>query len=446
MPHRVVAPRRQGPHQRGRAASPPPSNPTRAKARGVRGVLHGVRVLDFSHVLSGPFATAQLAALGAEIVKVERPGKGDDTRAFGPPFVDDTAAYFLSVNRGKRSICLDLKRPAGQRLAARLAQRADVVVENFRPGTAPRLGIDLARWRAHRPELIACRISGFGPGGPDAYSKAPGYDLIIQAISGLMAITGPKAGPPTKVGIAIADLVTGLYASQGILAALLQRAQTGLGATLELSMQEAMLSLLTYQASAVWATGRPPERWGNGHPSIYPYDSFETQDAPIVVAVGTDPQFRRLCRALGHAEWGQDPRFARNRDRVEHRAELEPLLGAAFRTKGHADWAAILRAEDIPAGPILGLDAALAHPQLAARGAVEAAASATDLPHVASPLRALGPKTALAPAPRLGADRDAVLAEWLAMRPTSIERWRRTGAFGACKPGTRVPGNVDDNG
>jgi len=312
--------------------------------------LDQVRILDFSRVLAGPLATMVLADLGAEVTKVERPGVGDDTRSWGPPYdAHGTATYFLSVNRNKDAIALDLATPEGRGRARELALAADVLVENFRPGVMERLGLGYEQLTADRPELVYCSITGFGRG---AGAELPGYDLLVQAVGGLMSITGEPDGPPQKVGVALVDVVTGLFASVGILAALRHRERTGEGQRVDVDLLSCLLAGLVNQGSAYTAAGVVPRRMGNAHPSIAPYDLYATGEGELVLAVGNDRQFAALCGELGCAELTQDERFASNEARVAHRdvlrAELEQRLSAAPA----ADWAQRLLDAGVPAGEV----------------------------------------------------------------------------------------------
>lgn len=375
--------------------------------------LTGVTVLDLTRVLSGPYATQQLADLGARVIKIEHPREGDDTRRFGPPFLAGESTYFMSVNRAKESVAVDLKHPRGLALVLELVKRADVAIENFRPGTAERLGLGRADLTALRPELVTCSISGYGAYGLPEYAGLAGYDAVIQACSGLMAITGEASGPPTKVGVAIADMVAGLFAAQGILAALVERGRTGRGRHVEVSMQDAMTSLLTYQAAIYFATGRSPDRMGNAHPSICPYETVPVQDGLYALAVGNDAQFVRLTELLGLPELAGDDRFRTNRARVQHRAELMEVLGPRFADRTVAEWDRLLGAEGIPGGPVLGLPEALEHPQLAARGSIltHEHPVAGRVRTIASPVRMDSQPPAQAPAPPLLGQHTRVVLE-----------------------------------
>ncbi len=362
--------------------------------------LSGVTVLDLSRVLSGPFATQQLADLGADIIKVERPGSGDDTRAFGPPFINGESSYFMSINRAKRSVAIHLKHDRGKALVRELAATVDVVIENFRPGTAERLGIGLASLRQAKPELITCSISGYGATGDSRYSSRGGYDAMVQGASGFMSITGEPDGEPMKTGVAISDMVSGLFAAQGILAALYARRDGGGGKHVEVSMQDAMCSLLTYQAGSYFASGASPRRMGNAHPSICPYESVQTADGPFVLAVGNDGQFRRFAKLVGDEALADDPRFATNAERVANHDALLALIGPALRSKTRQEWDELLAEENIPGGPVLSVAQAIDHPQIAARGSVlsHEHPTAGTVRTVATPVRFDG----RAPAPMTG--------------------------------------------
>lgn len=394
--------------------------------------LSGVLVLDLSRVLSGPYATQQLIDLGARVLKIEEPDKGDDTRGFGPPFTGGESTYFMSINRGKESVAVDLKQPEGVALIRRLAAKADVVIENFRPGTAERLGLSLAELRQERPALITCSISGYGAGGHPDFAGRPGYDAVIQAASGLMALTGAVDGPPARFGVAIADLVTGLFAAQGVLAALYLRERTGRGQHVEVTMQEAMAALLTYQAGIYFATGKSPPRMGDAHPSICPYESLATKDGLLMLAVGNDAQFVRLTKLLGLPALASDPRFSTNRARVTHRPALLAELKPKFLERSSEEWDRLLSQEGVPAGPVLDVAQALEHPQLAARGTlteVEHPAAGT-LRAVRSPVRLEDEAGAALPPPLLGQHTTQVLAEILGLSAEELARLAAAGTIG----------------
>ncbi|HEX6870743.1 MAG TPA: CoA transferase [Micromonosporaceae bacterium] len=319
------------------------------------GPLSGLVVADFSRVLAGPLATMMLADLGARVIKVERPDGGDDTRSWGPPYHHDLSTYYLALNRNKRSVTLDLKDPADLGRARTLARRADVLVENFRPGTMARFGLSDADLRAENPGLIYCSISGFGAGSG---ADLPGYDLLIQATGGLMSLTGDPATGPTKAGVAIIDIVTGLHATTGVLAALQERTRSGRGQLIEVSLLNSALNTLLNHASAFLCTGTVPVATGNAHPSIAPYQTFATANGTLVLAVGTDAQFTRLCQVLGRPELAADPRFRTNPARVEHRDALTTELTAALAAAPATDWARRLTAVSVPAGPVHDVSAA----------------------------------------------------------------------------------------
>lgn len=371
--------------------------------------LHGVRVLDLTRILSGPYCTQILADHGADVIKIERPGGGDDTRRFGPPFVGPDAAYFLSINRNKRSVCIDLKRPQGAEIARELSAQCDVVVENFRPGAADRLGLGAATLRALNPGLVYCSISGFGHTGP--WRDKPGYDLAVQGLSGVMSITGAPDGPPTKVGTSIADIVTGMYAAQGILLALFRRSQTGYGDVVDIAMLDSMVSLLTYQAGNYFATGTAPLRDGNRHPNIVPYETFRASDGWFNLAVGNDKLWAKFCSVTGSEALGADSRLATNPGRVENREELFTRLSALFLGGTVAHWVGLLDAAGIPCGPILDVGQVLTHPQVRARQMVT---EADGQPLTGTPVKLKSAPTA-APRhpPRLGEHTTEVLAEVL---------------------------------
>jgi crotonobetainyl-CoA:carnitine CoA-transferase CaiB-like acyl-CoA transferase len=367
------------------------------------GALDGVTVLDFSRVLAGPYATMMLADLGATVVKIERPGIGDETRAWGPPFdATGTSTYFTSVNRNKSSLAVDLRDPAQlAELRERVAE-SDVVVENFRAGAMDRLGLGYDDARAIRPDIIYCSITGFGPG---AGAALPGFDLLVQAVGGLMSITGTHPGEPTKTGVALVDVVTGLHATTGILAALFHRARTGEGQRIEVNLLSSLLSALVNQASGFVGAGVVPGIIGNAHPSIAPYETFATADRPLVVAVGTDGQFRAFARAIGRPELAVDERFRTNTFRVANRAELNAIIGPALAASSADEWFARMAADDVPAGPINTIAEAFA---FAERLGLAPVVDVEGSPQVASPLTLSatpvryrsGPPGLGAPAPR----------------------------------------------
>jgi crotonobetainyl-CoA:carnitine CoA-transferase CaiB-like acyl-CoA transferase len=358
------------------------------------GPLSHIRVLDLGRIMAAPWATQILADLGADVIKIERPGSGDDTRAWGPPFLPSVdgqptpdAGYFLAVNRGKRSVALDISKPEGQALVRDLAQRSDVVVENFKAGALRRYGLDAATLRALKPSLIYCSVTGFGQDGPRRDQAA--YDFMIQAMCGLMSVTGERDGAPQKVGVPIVDLMTGMYAAVAIIAAVARRERTGEGETIDLAMLDVGAGILANQAMNWLVGGRVPHRAGNRHPNIQPQDVFPAKDGHIVLAVGNDAQFVKLCEAIGRPGWATDARFARNVDRVRHEAELTPLLAERFRDFTRADLTALLDASGVPCGPINTVPDVFDDPQIRDRGMLRRLAHplAGTVPQVANPIR-----------------------------------------------------------
>jgi crotonobetainyl-CoA:carnitine CoA-transferase CaiB-like acyl-CoA transferase len=370
----------------------------------------GIRVLDLSRVLAGPYCTMLLSDLGAEVVKVERPREGDETRTWGPPYAGDEAAYFLSVNRGKRSVALELGQEEGQEILRRLARSADVVVENFRPGTADRLGAGYAELARENPGLVYCSITGFGSDRKPP--RRPGYDFVVQAESGLMAITGEPDGAPLKVGVAVVDVLTGYAAATSILAALLARRLTGRGERIEVSLLDTALSALVNVAESALLTGTEPGRYGNAHPNIVPYQTFAAADGVIAVAAANDGLFRRLCAAVERADLADDERFRTNSGRVEHRDDLVAELVPVFSTLTADEWVARLNAAGVPAGKVRGVLEALAEAERAGRAATATVDHATigPLPLIASPLGSRAGRPAMPP-PLLGQHTREVLAE-----------------------------------
>jgi formyl-CoA transferase/CoA:oxalate CoA-transferase len=374
--------------------------------------LTGLTVLDLTRVLSGPYCTMFLGDMGARIIKVEQPGRGDDTRAWGPPFVNGESAYFLGTNRNKESVTLDFKQPGGRRVLDRLIERADVLIENFRPGTLARAGLDYESLKQTHPRLIYASISGFGHTGPRRHQ--PGYDAVIQAEGGLMSITGAPDGPPYRLGVAIADMVAGLLAAQGILLALYARDRTGRGQHIDIGMLDGVMALLTYHSSMHLVAHTSSPRVGNGHATIAPYDTFRAADGDFFLAVGNDDQFRRFCSAAGLHELAADPMFASNPARVEHRtqlaARLEPVLGQQSRKK----WIALLTDAGVPCGEVREVAEALADAQLIARHMIESVEHATI-----GPMKVLGlpiklsdtPGAVRSAPPTLGQHTVAILTE-----------------------------------
>ncbi|RKQ94005.1 crotonobetainyl-CoA:carnitine CoA-transferase CaiB-like acyl-CoA transferase [Solirubrobacter pauli] len=373
--------------------------------------LAGILVADFSRVLAGPLAAMLLGDLGADVIKVERPDGGDDTRAWGPPWRDGVSTYYLGLNRNKRSIALDLKDAGDLELARELATRADVLIESFRPGLIGELGLGLETLRERNPGLVTCSVTAFGSG--EAAAGLPGYDFLLQAMGGLMSVTGEPDGEPLKAGTAVVDLVCGLLAANGIQAALLERAATGVGRHVEVSLMDSALTTLLNQGSAWVAAGVTGRRRGNRHPSIVPYETYATADRPLAIAVGNERIFARLCDALGLADLPGDERFATNAARVEHADALMEAFEAVLRTRPAAEWLEVLRAAKVPAGPINGVDEAFA---LASELGMEPVAEVDGLPLVTPPLRIDGERPAIRRVPP-GLDQHGdELRHWLHVR------------------------------
>jgi crotonobetainyl-CoA:carnitine CoA-transferase CaiB-like acyl-CoA transferase len=403
-------------------------------ANATGGPLAGVRVLDASRVLAGPFCGQILGDLGADVIKVERPGAGDETRGWGPPFADLPAgplsAYFLSCNRNKRAVTIDLAKPEGRRLFEELARRSDVLLENFRADSAARLGLTPERLLELQPHLVVCSVSGFGRTGP--LRDLPGYDFAVQALSGLMSITGPTDGPPSKVGVAVADVLTGLYAAVAVLACLRAREASGHGYAVDLALLDCAVSAQVNVVQAFLTGGAVPPRQGNAHLQIVPYQLFQTADGWLVLAVGNDGQWARFCAAAGRPDWAADPRLATNPGRVRHRDELVPQVAAELRSRTTAAWQEALRAAEVPHAPVWDYADLFAHPQAAARGlqvsVKDPQGNPVDL--VGTPFKIAG--AALpepTPPPVLGQHTDAVLAEVLGIDAQRIEQLRRDGVI-----------------
>lgn len=383
--------------------------------------LSDIRVLDLSRILAGPWATQMLGDLGAEVIKVERPGVGDDTRGWGPPWVgegeDRTAAYYLTCNRNKKSVAVDFTQAEGRDLIVELARQSDVLVENFKRGGLAKYGLDHESLRAINPRLIYCSITGFGQDGPDA--DKPGYDMMIQAMGGFMSITGEADGEPQRMGVALVDIMTGMNSCSAILAALHQREATGEGQHIDMALFDTALSSLGNQALNYLVSGNAPMRSGNAHPNITPYQPFETADGWIIVAVGNDRQFARFVALAGLAELAGDERFATNGARVENRETLIAMLSEAMKTRSTADWTDALIEAKIPYGPINRIDQAFAEPQSLHRGH---RLDLGGLPGVASPLRlAASTRDDATPPPSLGAHTRQVLGEYLGMDSAEID-------------------------
>ena len=393
------------------------------------GPLQGFTVLDFTRVLSGPYCTMQLADMGARVIKIEQPGKGDDTRAWGPPFVHGESAYFLSINRNKESLTLDLKHPSAMRVLEPLLAKADVVVENFRPGTMARLGLGYEQLATRFPRLVYCSISGFGQTGPRR--QEPGYDAVVQAEGGLMSITGSADGEPFRLGVAISDIVSGMFAAQGVAFALLARERTGRGQFVDIGMLDATAALLTYQAGIYFATGTTPGRMGNRHPTIVPYETFEAADGNFVVAVGNDEQWRRFCNVLDMESVAADQRFATNRLRLANYDVLRPMLGERLRSRPRAEWVEGLKSAGVPCGSVRDVAEVLQDPQLDARGMIQQVEHA-----VAGTVRVTGvpiklsdtPGAVRAPPPTLGQHTQSILALDAGLQAGEIDELRGAGA------------------
>jgi crotonobetainyl-CoA:carnitine CoA-transferase CaiB-like acyl-CoA transferase len=405
------------------------------------GALSHLRVLDLSRVLAGPWAGQILADLGATVIKVEQPGKGDDTRAWGPPYLKDRAgqdttesAYFLCANRGKQSVTIDITGPAGQALIRRLAAQSDILLENFKVGGLAKYGLDYESLKAINPRLIYCSITGFGQTGP--YCQRPGYDFMIQGMGGLMSVTGERddapGGGPQKVGVALADVLTGMYASVAVLAALAYREQSGVGQYIDLALLDVQLACLANQATNYLASGKPPGRLGNAHPNIVPYQVFATLDGHIILAVGNDRQFARFCELAGRPDLATDERFATNAARVHSREVLIPIVRDLMVGRSSQAWLEVLEQAGIPSGPIDTLDKVFENPQLRHRE------MRVELPHplagtvplVASPLRlSASPVQYRQPPPTLGQHTDEVLKELLGLQDADIQALRAEGTI-----------------
>ncbi|MGC2857765.1 CaiB/BaiF CoA transferase family protein [Novispirillum sp. DQ9] len=401
------------------------------------GPLSHIRVLDLSRVLAGPWAGQLLADLGAEVIKIERPGAGDDTREWGPPYLRGAdgqptteSAYYLSCNRGKKSVAVDMASADGQRVIRDLAARSDIVLENFKVGGLKKYGLDYDSLKAVKPDLIYCSITGFGQSGP--YAPRAGYDFMIQAMGGLMSLTGEPEGMPTKVGVAFADIFTGMYATVGVLAALAHRDRTGEGQHVDMALLDVQVAVLANQAMNYLTSGTPPARMGNAHPNIVPYQAFATQDGHMILAVGNDGQFKRFCAVAGRPEIAADARFATNADRVRNRAELVPLVAAMMAARTTDEWIAALEPEAVPCGPINTLDRVFADPQVRHRGMVSTlphpTAGTVDL--VSCPIKySATPAGADTAPPLLGQHTDAVLRDLLGLDDSALASLRAAGVL-----------------
>jgi crotonobetainyl-CoA:carnitine CoA-transferase CaiB-like acyl-CoA transferase len=406
------------------------SDSTAQPATPAKGPLDGLVVLDLTRVLSGPYCTMMLADLGARVIKIEQPGRGDDTRAWGPPFAGSESAYFLSINRNKESVTLNLKNERGRDLVTRLLERADVLIENFRPGAMARLGLDYNQVSSRWPRLVYCSISGFGQAGPRR--DEPGYDAVAQAEGGLMNITGPGDGPPFRLGVAVADIVTGMFAAQGITAALLARERTGRGQFVDIAMLDSTVALLTYQASSYFATGISPVRMGNRHPSIVPYENFAASDGDFMLSVGNDAIWQSFCRVTGLDDLAHDPRFVTNAARVEHYDDLKPVLDERLRTRPRHEWIAALLAAGVPCGAVRNAGEVLSDPQLEHRDMIASVEHATQgrLKVLGSPLKlSATPSSVREAPPTLGQHTESVLSRDLGLSRQEIEGLRAAGVI-----------------
>ncbi|MEE9531812.1 MAG: CaiB/BaiF CoA-transferase family protein [Syntrophobacteria bacterium] len=391
--------------------------------------LKGIKVLDLSRVLAGPYCTMMLGDLGAEVIKVERPHAGDDTRHWGPPFVAGESAYYLCVNRNKKSLTANMKTPEGVEIIKSLSKQSDILIENFKVGTLDNTGLEYRELSQENPGLIYCSITGFGQNGP--YKDKPGYDFMIQGMGGLMSFTGEPDGPPMKVGVAIVDITAGLFASSAILAALRHREKSGEGQYIDISLLDSVMAWLANVGSNYLVSGENPVRYGNAHPNIVPYEPFKTKTSYVALAVGNDQQWRAFCKLAGLEELAQDPKFATNAARVENRTELVPIVAARMLSKKAEEWLHLLEEAGIPCGPINTLDRVFSDPQVKARAMIE------EVPHpTAGTVKLVGTpmklsktpcKTMLHP-PLLGEHTDEILQDQLGFSPEQIQQLREKGA------------------
>ena len=405
----------------------------------MNGILRGIRVLDLTRVLAGPWCTQLLADLGAEVIKVERPGRGDDTRQWGPPFLKDAegrdtadAAYYLACNRGKKSVTLDIAKPEGRALARALALKSDVLVENFKVGDLARHGLDYASLSREHRGLVYCSITGFGQDGP--YKDRPGYDFMVQGLGGLMSVTGERddlpGGGPQKVGVAVSDLFTGMYSSSAILAALMHRQKTGQGQHIDMALLDVQVAMLANLSSTYFASGEAPRRMGNAHQNIVPYHVFRAADEFLIVAVGNDSQFAKFCDVIGRPEWTGDARFATNPERVRHRDLLVGMIAGRLRERPAREWLALLEPAGVPCGPINDLHQVFADPQVRHRGMEVRAPhpAAGEVRMVANPIKfSATPIEHDTPPPMLGQHTREVLSSVLGLGEADFERLRMEG-------------------
>ncbi len=396
---------------------------------GHRPLLDGVMVVDLTRVLAGPYCTMMLGDLGADVIKIEEPRLGDDTRAWGPPFAPGgESAYFLSANRNKRSLTLNLKTDDGKAILRRLIAHGDVLVDNFRTGTLESWGLDYPTLQSIRPGLIVCSITGYGQTGP--YRQRPGYDFMVQAMGGFMSLTGPADGEPFRAGVAIADLGAGMFAATAILAALFARERTGDGQRIDISLLDTQVALLSYVASNYLISGQLPTRYGNGHPNLVPYQSFRAQDGYFAFASGNDSQWKRFCERVGKAEWAEDSRFATNRARVENRNAVVERLNELFRTQPAQAWIDLCESIGIPAAPINSLDRVFADPQVVARGMRTEVdhPTAGRVPMIGSPLCIpTSPARVFRAPPTLGQHTEEVLVNLLGYTADEVSAWHQAG-------------------
>ncbi|MFC2066364.1 CaiB/BaiF CoA transferase family protein [Chloroflexota bacterium] len=390
--------------------------------------LDGIGVVDLSRVMAGPYCTMMLADMGADVIKIEMPGKGDDTRFWGPPFINGESAYFLSINRNKKSLTLDLSKNEGKDILSSLIEKKDIVMENFRPGVMDRLGFGYEQVKKINPGVIFCSISGFGQTGP--YAQRPGYDILVQGEGGIMSLTGPQEGPPMRVGIANADIIAGMLAVNGILLALIARGKTGKGQYVDVGMLDGQVSILTYQAGIFFATGENPPRLGNSHPTIAPYELVKTRDGYIILAVGNDSLWQRFCNLVGREELIADERFATNAGRVENHAELSRLVEETMASRGKEEWLKLLIGNGIPCGDIKSVKEVCTDPHVLAREMV------LELEHpVAGRIKVAGvpiklsdtPGAVESPPPLLGEHSEEILSGELGFSKGKIEKLRQDG-------------------